>query len=63
MPLFNGDTPEVIQMNIRKLISEGYSNEQAIAIAYAEAEKYRKARKKKWGYRSMLTAYSIRQRA
>jgi uncharacterized protein YdaT len=47
MPLFNGDTPEVIQMNIRKLIGEGYSNEQAIAIAYAEAEKYRKARKKR----------------
>jgi hypothetical protein len=47
MPLFNGDTPDVIQMNIRKLIGEGYSNEQAAAIAYAEAEKYRKARNKK----------------
>jgi uncharacterized protein YdaT len=47
MPLFQGDTQTIISMNIRKLIGEGYSNEQAIAIAYAEAEKYRKARKKR----------------
>lgn len=47
MPLFNGDSPEVIQMNIRKLIHEGYSDKQAQAIALAEAEKYRKARNKK----------------
>jgi hypothetical protein len=47
MPLFKGDTPQIIQMNIRKLVEEGYSNEQAVAIAYAEAEKYRKARNKK----------------
>ena len=47
MPLFQGDSPQIIQMNIRKLIEEGYSNEQAIAIAYAEAEKWRKAHKKK----------------
>ena len=46
MPLFNGDTPQIIQMNIRKLIEEGYSPEQAAAIAYAEAEKWRKARKR-----------------
>jgi hypothetical protein len=44
MPLFQGDSQEIIQMNIRKLISEGYSPSQAAAIAYAEAEKYRKAR-------------------
>ena len=50
MPLFQGDTQTIISMNIRKLIGEGYSNEQAIAIAYAEAEKYRKARNKKWAY-------------
>jgi len=47
MPLFQGDTQTIISMNIRKLIGEGYSNEQAAAIAYAEAEKYRKARNKK----------------
>jgi hypothetical protein len=44
MPLFQGDSQEIIQMNIRKLISEGYSPSQAAAIAYAEADKYRKAR-------------------
>jgi hypothetical protein len=47
MPLFQGDTQTIISMNIRKLIGEGYSNEQAAAIAYAEAEKYRKARNKR----------------
>jgi threonine synthase len=44
MPLFQGDSQEIISMNIRKLISEGYSPEQATAIAYAEAEKWRKSR-------------------
>ena len=48
MPLFQGDTQTIISMNIRKLIGEGYSPEQAAAIAYAEAEKYRKARNKRW---------------
>jgi threonine synthase len=47
MPLFQGDSQAIISMNIRKLIEEGYSPEQASAIAYAEAEKYRKARNKK----------------
>jgi uncharacterized protein YdaT len=47
MPLFNGDSPQIIQMNIRKLVEEGYSNEQAVAIAYAEAEKWRKGRNRK----------------
>ena len=47
MPLFKGDSPQIIQMNIRKLVEEGYSNEQAVAIAYSEAEKYRKARNRK----------------
>jgi hypothetical protein len=47
MPLFQGDSQAVIQMNIRKLINEGYSQDQATAIAYAEADKYRKARSKR----------------
>ncbi|MFN7912344.1 MAG: hypothetical protein ACK5QC_10970 [Bacteroidota bacterium] len=47
MPLFQGDSDQIIQMNIRKLISEGYSQSQATAIAYAEADKYRKARTKR----------------
>jgi hypothetical protein len=46
MPLFQGDSDQIIQMNIRKLISEGYNQDQAVAIAYAEADKYRKARAK-----------------
>jgi hypothetical protein len=46
MPLFQGDSEQIIQMNIRKLISEGYNQDQAVAIAYAEADKYRKARAK-----------------
>jgi len=46
MPLFQGDTEQIIQMNIRKLISEGYNQDQAVAVAYAEADKYRKARSK-----------------
>jgi hypothetical protein len=46
MPLFQGDSQEVISMNIRKLIGEGYSAQQAQAIALAEAEKYRKARRR-----------------
>jgi hypothetical protein len=46
MPLFQGDSDQIIQMNIRKLISEGYNQDQAVAIAYAEADKYRKARSK-----------------
>jgi len=46
MPLFQGDSPQIIQMNIRKLIEEGYSSEQATAIAYAEAEKYRAKRRR-----------------
>jgi threonine synthase len=46
MPLFQGDTQDIISMNIRKLISEGYSPEQATAIAYAEAEKYRAKRRR-----------------
>jgi hypothetical protein len=46
MPLFQGDSAAVIQMNIRKLIEEGYSPSQATAIAYAEAEKYKSKRRR-----------------
>ena len=42
MPLFQGDTQAIIVMNIRKLISEGYSAQQAVAIANAEAAKSKK---------------------
>ena len=45
MPLFQGDTQAIIAMNIRKLISEGYTPLQAVAIAEAEAAKSRKKAK------------------
>jgi hypothetical protein len=42
MPLFQGDSPQVIQMNIKKLIDEGYTPQQAQAIALSEAAKFKK---------------------
>jgi hypothetical protein len=33
MPLKRGTSPNTIQQNIRQLIKEGYSRQQAIAIA------------------------------
>jgi hypothetical protein len=47
MPLFQGDSQTVLSMNIRKLIDEGYTPQQAAAIAYAEAEKYKQKRGKR----------------
>jgi len=42
MPLFQGDSPQIIQMNIKKLIDEGYTPQQAQAIALSEAAKFKK---------------------
>jgi hypothetical protein len=42
MPLFQGDSQAVIQMNIKKLIDEGYTPQQAQAIALSEAAKFKK---------------------
>ena len=39
MPLIDGSTDEIISENIAQLIHEGYSREQAAAIAYAVAGK------------------------
>jgi hypothetical protein len=39
MPLKPGSSRATIQENIRKLIAEGYTPQQAAAIAYAEARK------------------------
>jgi hypothetical protein len=47
MPLIQGDTYEVINKNIAKLIKEGYEPKQAVAIAYAEAEKSKSKRTKR----------------
>ena len=43
MPLIKGYSPEAIQANIRKLIAEGYSPQQAAAIAHDIVEEARKA--------------------
>lgn len=42
MPLVYGSSKKEIKENIRRLIAEGKSTEQAIAIAYALAGKKRK---------------------
>jgi hypothetical protein len=41
MPLKRGSSRATIQENIRRLIAEGYTPQQAAAIAYAEARKRR----------------------
>jgi uncharacterized protein YoaH (UPF0181 family) len=41
MPLKPGGSKQTIAENIRRLISEGYSPQQAAAIAYREARKRR----------------------
>ena len=43
MPLKPGRSKQIIAENIRKLIREGHTPKQAVAIAYEEARK-RKAR-------------------
>mgnify|MGYP001611867031 CR=1 FL=1 len=47
MPLRKGKSQLTISQNIRKLIKEGYSRQQAAAIAYSQAGMTRKRRKKK----------------
>jgi uncharacterized protein YdaT len=42
MPLQSGSTDEDIKANIRKLIREGYSQDQAVAIAFRKAGKSRR---------------------
>ena len=45
MPLRKGSSQAVISANIRILIKEGYSREQAAAIAYKKAGKSRKKKR------------------
>jgi hypothetical protein len=46
MPLKKGSGSKTVSGNIRKLVSEGYSQRQATAIALSEASKGRKRKKK-----------------
>ncbi|AFU87248.1 hypothetical protein Ccr2_gp079 [Caulobacter phage Ccr2] len=42
MPLQSGSSDAVVSHNIAKLIDEGYSKEQAVAIALSQARKPRR---------------------
>lgn len=47
MPLKKGSSQKTISSNIAELIRSGRERTQAVAIAYSEADKHRKAPKKK----------------
>lgn len=44
MPLKKGRSSKTISKNIRQLVREGYSREQAAAIAYHKARKTKKSK-------------------
>ena len=46
MPLKKGSSDETISENIRRLMREGYPQDQAIAIAYRNAGRSRKKKGK-----------------
>lgn len=46
MPLQSGKSPKVISKNIQTLVQEGKPQKQAVAIAYSQAGKSNKERKK-----------------
>jgi hypothetical protein len=47
MPLKKGSSSKIIGKNVKKLIDEGRSQKQALAIALSEASRAKKRSKKK----------------
>ena len=47
MPLEEGRTQDVVDRNIRKLVSEGFEKKRAIAIAYRKAGIKRRVKRSK----------------
>jgi uncharacterized protein YdaT len=47
MPLKRGSNPKTVSSNVRKLMDEGYSQKQAVAIALGKAGKKKPAKSKK----------------
>jgi hypothetical protein len=47
MPLRKGSSSEVVAENVRREIAAGKPRDQAVAIAYSEAGRAKKKRKKK----------------
>lgn len=46
MPLAKGKSDKVKKANIKKLMAEGYSQKQAVAISYSEAGEKKKSAKR-----------------